>query len=524
MIAFLFCQGAGLADAAEVAQDTMTELYREWWKIENPRAWTRRVGPRIWVRHRLRRREDLVAETPEPSPILRNADIEHWEHLHDIVRGLDQLPARQRQVLTWSLFDHTPQRDRRRTANEARRGPTELVHGATSIERLAEGGQPVNDLTSGPDVDKWLADAMKRLHDELDLAVDIDAGLADARRPRLQHEIIRALDGIIDPDAGLTQIMPHASRQVESGAPIKKPKPAASLLVRVVRELREWRFRFVRLRGADSGLHQLGSELSERPKIDRLVFRNYDDLLDSMVTTGVLLRLGVTTIELAARIHSSSIRLRTVGDLRIYRFDADAISREVEALLELLPGEPGMLQIQAQITHIAWQAKTSPLSGSKEAAGHAAYAAERSVQAVSDRYFWLALKNLSKLVVAPAPRSFSRAVEADRKKLDSIVLSLRDHSIGKWIRPTLPQELQNFARLFDASAARIVDLASDMTGADLTQADLSTTNLTGVIWSSTTNWPLGWQNWIEEHSAEITPNLFKIQGGNRTADLDRAST
>jgi RNA polymerase sigma-70 factor (ECF subfamily) len=50
--------------------------------------------------------EDLVAEVPEP--LLTFTDVADWEQRHDILRILDALPLRQRQVLAWTLDGHTP--------------------------------------------------------------------------------------------------------------------------------------------------------------------------------------------------------------------------------------------------------------------------------------------------------------------------------------------------------------------------------------------------------------------------------
>jgi DNA-directed RNA polymerase specialized sigma24 family protein len=39
LVAFLIVQGASLADAADMAQDTMSEAYRRWHTIDHPRPW-----------------------------------------------------------------------------------------------------------------------------------------------------------------------------------------------------------------------------------------------------------------------------------------------------------------------------------------------------------------------------------------------------------------------------------------------------------------------------------------------------
>ncbi|MBN6040023.1 sigma-70 family RNA polymerase sigma factor [Amycolatopsis sp. 195334CR] len=108
LVAFLIAQGAALAEAADIAQDTMAKAYQGWHAIEYPRAWAHRVASRALVRHRLDARETPVAEPPEPSPLLRATDAALWERHHDIARALDRLPPRQRQVMAWTIFGFTP--------------------------------------------------------------------------------------------------------------------------------------------------------------------------------------------------------------------------------------------------------------------------------------------------------------------------------------------------------------------------------------------------------------------------------
>jgi RNA polymerase sigma-70 factor (ECF subfamily) len=108
LVAFLITQGAGLAEAADIVQNTMAKAYQNWHTIEHPRAWAHRVASRALIRHKLDARDTPVAEPPEPSPLLRANDIELWERTHDIARALDELPPRQQQVMAWTLFGFHP--------------------------------------------------------------------------------------------------------------------------------------------------------------------------------------------------------------------------------------------------------------------------------------------------------------------------------------------------------------------------------------------------------------------------------
>lgn len=109
LVAFLMWQGARLADAAEVAQDTMTKAYQRWSEIDSPKAWARTVASRAWVRRIASNKEDLVEDVPELSTLLPSSiDAERWEQQHEVLRVLDRLPPRQREVMAWTFEGYTP--------------------------------------------------------------------------------------------------------------------------------------------------------------------------------------------------------------------------------------------------------------------------------------------------------------------------------------------------------------------------------------------------------------------------------
>lgn len=108
LIAFLILHGASLADAADVAQETMTAAYQRWQDLRNPKAWMYRVASRALIRRLTSTREEPFARLPEPTPLLRATAIESWEQDHDIAHLLAHLPPRQRQVMAWTLAGHTP--------------------------------------------------------------------------------------------------------------------------------------------------------------------------------------------------------------------------------------------------------------------------------------------------------------------------------------------------------------------------------------------------------------------------------
>ncbi|MBU2665959.1 sigma-70 family RNA polymerase sigma factor [Actinoplanes bogorensis] len=106
LVVFLRYQGAPMAEAADLAQDAMIKAYTRWSTITSPKAWTKRVASRAWGRRLASLDEDLVAEVP--GTWMTVSDITVWEQQFDLLRVLDALPLRQRQVLAWTLDGHTP--------------------------------------------------------------------------------------------------------------------------------------------------------------------------------------------------------------------------------------------------------------------------------------------------------------------------------------------------------------------------------------------------------------------------------
>ncbi len=106
---FLVWQGAQLPEAADIAQETMIRAYRRWSKIDDPRTWACTVASRKFARHIASIEEYPVARLSAHGSLLPHSmDIETWEKRHEILRVLDRLSPRQRQVLAWTLHGFVP--------------------------------------------------------------------------------------------------------------------------------------------------------------------------------------------------------------------------------------------------------------------------------------------------------------------------------------------------------------------------------------------------------------------------------
>lgn len=109
LVNFLLWMGAGVADAADLAQETMIDAYRSWAIIYNPRAWIRRVASRKHARRRIDRDETPADLADDHNPLLKASDdLSAWEQHHDVLQLLADLPWRQRQVMAWSLDGYQP--------------------------------------------------------------------------------------------------------------------------------------------------------------------------------------------------------------------------------------------------------------------------------------------------------------------------------------------------------------------------------------------------------------------------------
>jgi RNA polymerase sigma factor (sigma-70 family) len=144
LVGFLVWQGVRLHEATDIAQETMIKAYRNWSTIVHPEAWARRVASRIWANRRAAIGEEPVGAIPEKSVLLPHlTDVADWEQQHEILRILDFLPSRQRQVMAWTLNGYTPAEiaEQLGITPEAVRGSLKKARNALAAH-LSAGGAP----------------------------------------------------------------------------------------------------------------------------------------------------------------------------------------------------------------------------------------------------------------------------------------------------------------------------------------------------------------------------------------------
>jgi RNA polymerase sigma factor (sigma-70 family) len=145
LVNFLLWMGASIADATDIAQDTMIEAYRAWPSIRHPRAWIRRVASRGYARHHLKPDETTTGliDNDHSGLLAAHRDLAEWEQQHDILRLLATLPWRQRQVMAWSLDGYQPQEiaAELNISSDAVRSSLKLARRALAA-RIGEAGGP----------------------------------------------------------------------------------------------------------------------------------------------------------------------------------------------------------------------------------------------------------------------------------------------------------------------------------------------------------------------------------------------
>ncbi|MFD6358181.1 RNA polymerase sigma factor [Nocardia tengchongensis] len=108
LVGFLVTQGARVADATDIAQDTMIQLWQSWSKVESPLAWARVVAGRELVRRYSALEEDRIDEAEHSALLGCARDVDDWIQSAAYKEALAALPPRQRQILVWTMEGYSP--------------------------------------------------------------------------------------------------------------------------------------------------------------------------------------------------------------------------------------------------------------------------------------------------------------------------------------------------------------------------------------------------------------------------------
>ena len=117
LVGFMITTGASTAEAADIAQEAMTELFRHWHKVSYPVAWVRKVAIRIYLRASVQPRTQTLDEwEAEATDQSRSALIDTRAasefdmaiEMDTALKAIRQLPLRQRQVLALTVDGFTP--------------------------------------------------------------------------------------------------------------------------------------------------------------------------------------------------------------------------------------------------------------------------------------------------------------------------------------------------------------------------------------------------------------------------------
>jgi RNA polymerase sigma-70 factor (ECF subfamily) len=111
LIAFAMRLGADISEARDVAQQAFVNAYPKWPTIRHRGAYLRTAASRELARRSSNnRRETPVAELPESvetsGPSIEKVELD--DEAIGVVRAINGLPGRQREVMAWVLDGYAP--------------------------------------------------------------------------------------------------------------------------------------------------------------------------------------------------------------------------------------------------------------------------------------------------------------------------------------------------------------------------------------------------------------------------------
>jgi hypothetical protein len=333
------------------------------------------------------------------------------------------------------------------------------------------------DATSPDPLDELLAAHYNALVTDLTTTLDLDAGLTEALQPRHFTNLTAHLHTRLDLDAGLAAILDPTPLP---DADLPRPSEEGS-----------WLTQLVELLGSLDAPTRL--RLRARPDFITLISQAHFAPALDLDLTRALDRALAHALDLTRARNLTRDRAR---DLTLDLTLALDLARD----LDLNLARDLACDLACDLAH--------------------ARALDRDLDRNRARDRDLALaRDLARNLDLDLDRARARDLARDldlARILDAVLADIRDRALDlaeslelnrAWGDPDVPT-VQQVREL----GAHLKRLAEDFTGADLSRADLSTTNLEGVLWSSATRWPTGWVGRIHAESVDLGDGTFRVVG------------
>lgn len=497
LIVFLVWQGARLAVAANIAQQTMLTAYQHWSETDHPARCARTAASRKLARHIASIDEDYVGQLPKHRPLLpASLDVKTWEHRHQILTALKNLSPRQRQVMAWALGGYTP-------AEIA--GELHITFpGIRAILIKARGAFAAHlstgQTTSGADchpeqkTDHWLIEQHHTLVIDVVDVLEIEEGLREVLTPIHHADLDRCLDGT----AGLA-----APVAPDSTAPTARiPNPG--------------------LTAAENSPAGSSEEVSSEPATPNAILLKF---LQAAASWNLSMRLTVRThpifglTEFHDRVHTLVRNLDAVDDFAlvlsraldcILRRTLDrALARDLDLsgdLDQALDHELDLArEIARNLDHHLDLARGLARGLARDLAHHLTHIRDLALLPPLDLDY--ALDQILKLPqTSNYTRLSARSLARDLARVGTLIDDF--HRVGSFAHE-LAQTIQALLHLHH--------VLSDVTGLDLRHTDLAGIPLEGLRWSAETRWPPQIEHQIRRNSIKIADEIFEI-GPDTTTD------
>ncbi|WP_414638064.1 sigma-70 family RNA polymerase sigma factor [Actinophytocola sp.] len=138
VVAFLMYQGSSPAEADDIAQEALLEVYLRWREVDHPKAYVYKCASRSRVRRIATIHEDVSEEATDGNfRSSASTDVAYWELRHDLLAAIRRLAPREAQAIAWKLAGFSVQE----TASMLGTSPgTVSVSRSTAIAKLTRWG------------------------------------------------------------------------------------------------------------------------------------------------------------------------------------------------------------------------------------------------------------------------------------------------------------------------------------------------------------------------------------------------